>query len=203
MSTTSLLAPSFHTRHALSSGTLHGESFCRFRSRCERHMSAVGLRGQIARRKAPSGSSSAYSAGGAYSPPATSAASRADAHEGSPAQLSGFSVKSLRACAVGALSSASAAGAESATADAAAVATIADASPADHALGSPPRQTPASPERASSATTYPRHRTGRGVPRDALRASPARPTQRRATRGSLTPARRARAQTVAIAPAPA
>ena len=61
--TTSLFAPSFHTRHAFSMGTLHGESFTFFRSLTLRQTSAVGFRGQMAQRSAPSGSSSTYSVG--------------------------------------------------------------------------------------------------------------------------------------------
>ena len=54
---------SFHTRHAFSMGTLHGESFTFFRSLTLRQTSAVGFRGQMARRSAPSGSSTTYSVG--------------------------------------------------------------------------------------------------------------------------------------------
>ena len=190
----------------MSSGTLHGESFCFLRSRCERHMSAVGLRGQIARRKSPSGSSSAYSEGGAYAP-VPSLASRSAAHEGSPAHYSGDAAAESDAPDFASSSASAGEFAESATADAAAAATSADASPEDHARDvSPPRTAAASPERAcarATAVTRDRIGIGRGVPRDARRASAARETTRRATRGSPRTVTRARAQTVAIAPAPA
>lgn len=95
-STNSLLAPSLHTKHALSSGTLHGEPLTLSRSFRDRQTSAVGLRGQIAVRSAASGSSSSFLffvsfAGVTCTPntPADISSFRVETHVGSDAHASG------------------------------------------------------------------------------------------------------------------
>ena len=60
----------FHMAHPRPIGIKHFESFTFLRSLSDLHISAVGLRGQMLRRSAPSGSSSTYSVGGTYAPPA-------------------------------------------------------------------------------------------------------------------------------------
>ena len=161
-----------------------------------------GIARQIARRKAPSGSSSAYSAGGAYSPPAhggrrARGCARGVARAAERIFRNRSRVPSARSLRERRRRGERHRGRRRGGDDR-------GREPGGPRPGSPPRQTPASPERASSATTYPRHRTGRGVPRDALRASPrATDTASRDARLADTGETRARAQTVAIAPAPA